>query len=83
VQTTPGGGTVILAHRGINRAVPVLGLQHLEATAICLVLANRSVKLAAAYLSPTRPLIESDLTEYVSGGFPILMVGDLNAKYPD
>jgi hypothetical protein len=53
------------------------------ATAIHLVLANRLVKIVAAYLSPTRPLIESDLNECLSGGLPVLMAGDLNAKHTD
>jgi hypothetical protein len=56
-------------------------MQHLETTATHLVLANRPVKLVAASLSPTRPLIESDLTECLSGGFPVFLVGDLNAKH--
>jgi hypothetical protein len=63
--------------------VPVSGLQHLEAIAIHLVLATRPVKLAAAYLSPTRPLIESDLSECLSGVFRTLLAGDLNAKHTD
>jgi hypothetical protein len=63
--------------------VPVSGLQYLEATAIHLVLATRPVKLVSAYLAPTRPLIESDLTECLSGGIPVLMAGDLNAKHKD
>jgi hypothetical protein len=37
----------------------------------------------AAYLSPTRPLIESDLTESLSGVFPVLMAGDFNVKHTD
>jgi hypothetical protein len=79
-----GGGTAILVCRGIDHyAVPVAGLQHLEASAIHLVLATRPVKLAAAYLSPTRPLIESDLSECLSGVFPILLAGDLSAKHAD
>jgi hypothetical protein len=63
--------------------VPVSGLQHLEAAAIHPVLVTRPEKLMAAYLSPTRPLIESDLTECLSGGFHALMAGDLNAKHTD
>jgi hypothetical protein len=44
-----GGGTANLIRRGIdNYAVPVLGLQHLEATAIHIVLATTPVKLVAA-----------------------------------
>jgi hypothetical protein len=45
------------------------------------VLATRPVKLVVAYLSPPWPLIESNLTEYLSGGFPVLMAGDRNAKH--
>jgi hypothetical protein len=64
-------------------AVPVSGLQHLEATAIQIVLATRPVKFVSAYLSPTQPLIESDLSVCLSGGFPILMPGDINAEHTD
>jgi hypothetical protein len=58
-------------------------LQHPEATAVHLVLTNRPVKLVAALVSPTRPLIESSLTDCLVAGFPVLMVGDINAKHPD
>jgi hypothetical protein len=34
-------------------------------------------------VSYTRPLIESNLTECLSGGLPILMAGGLNAKRRD
>jgi hypothetical protein len=61
--------------------VPVSGLQYLEATAIHLVLATRPMKLVSAYLAPTRPLIESNLTECLRGEIPILTEGDLNAKH--
>lgn len=45
-----------IIRKGIdNYAVPISGLQHTEATAIHFVLANRTVKLLSAYLSPTRP----------------------------
>jgi exonuclease III len=67
-----GGGTAILVRRDIDHYAAVSGLRHLEATAIHLVLANRPVKFVAAYLSPTRPLIESDLNECLSGGSPRL-----------
>jgi hypothetical protein len=63
--------------------VPDSGLQHLETTAIDLVLASRPVKLVAAYHSPTRPLVELDLTEWLSGGSPVLKAGDINAKHTD
>jgi hypothetical protein len=37
----------------------------------------------SAYLAPTRPLIESDLTECLRGGIPVLMAGDLISKHKD
>jgi hypothetical protein len=81
---TRGGGREILVYRGIDHyAVPVSGVQHLEATVIHLVLATRPVKLVAAYLSPTGPVIKLDLTKCLSGGFPVLMAGDLKAKHMD
>jgi hypothetical protein len=46
-------------------------------------LANGPVKILAAYLSPSRPLIEADLSACLSGGLPVLMAGDLNAKHVD
>jgi hypothetical protein len=45
-RPTPGGGTANLVHKGIDHyAMPVSGLQYLQATAIHLVLATRPVKL--------------------------------------
>jgi hypothetical protein len=81
-RPTPGGGRAILVHKGTDHyAVPVSSLRYLEATAMHLVLATRPVKLVSACLWPTRPLIESDLTECLSGGIPVIMAGDLNAKH--
>jgi hypothetical protein len=81
-RLTEGGGTAILVRRGIaHHAVPVQGLQHLEATAIRVMIAAKPVKILAAYLSPTRPLIPSDLSACLGGGLPVLMAGDLNAKH--
>jgi exonuclease III len=76
-RPTRGGCTTILVSRGIDHyAVPVSGLQHLEATAINTVLANWPVKVVAVYLPPTRPL-----TKCLSEGSPVLIAGDLNAKH--
>jgi hypothetical protein len=76
------GETAILVRRGIvHNTVPVQGLQHLEATAIQVMLAAKSVKILTASLSPTRPLIVSDLYACLGGGLPVLMAGDLNAKH--
>jgi exonuclease III len=81
-QLTERGRTAILVRRGIvHHAVPVQGQQHLEATAIQVMLAAKPVKILAAYLSPTRPLIASDLSACLGGGLPVLMAGDLNAKH--
>jgi hypothetical protein len=56
---------------------------HFESTAIHLVLASRPMKIMAAHLSPTRPLIDTDLTECLSWGMSVLMAGNLNAKHTD
>jgi len=61
--------------------VPVSGPTHLEATAIEVTLAGRPVKILAAYLSRSRPLIGADLSACFGGGLPVLMAGDLNANH--
>jgi hypothetical protein len=85
-QITKGGGIAVLFSRSIDhRAVPVLGLRHLEATAIQITLAGTPVKVLAVYLSPSKPLIKRDLSACLDwgGGVPVLMVWDLNAKHMD
>ena len=68
-RPTAGGGTAILVRRGkVQHSVPVPGLTHLEAIAIQVTLAGRRVKILAAYLSPSRLLIEADLTASFGGG---------------
>jgi hypothetical protein len=47
------------------------------------VLAIRPGELVSASLSPTRPFIESDMTECLSGVIPVLIGVDLNAKRTD
>ena len=77
-------GTGILVRRGIvHHSVPILGLTHLEAIAKQVILAGRPVKIVAAYISPSRPLIGGGLTAYFGGGLSVLMAGDLNAKHVD
>jgi hypothetical protein len=78
------GGTAILVRRVIDHdAVPFPALTYLEATAIETKLAGRPAKILAVYHSPCRPLINSDLTVSFSGGLPVLMANDLNAKHVD
>ena len=51
-RSTAGGGTAILVRRNIvHHSVPVLGLTHLEATAVQVTLAGRHGKILAAYLT--------------------------------
>jgi len=59
-------------------AVPVKGLRHVDATVM---LASRPLRILAVYLSPSRPLIELDLSACLCGGVSFLMAGDLNAKH--
>ena len=81
-RLTEEGGTAILFRRGIDHhAAPVQSLQYLEVTAIQVMLANIAVKILAVYLSPSRPLIASELFACFSGGLPVLMASDLNAKH--
>jgi hypothetical protein len=51
------------------------------ATAIQVAMAGRPVKVLAAYLSSTRPVIDADLDACFGGGLPVLLAGDLNAKH--
>jgi hypothetical protein len=70
--------------RGIDHyTVPVLGLTHLEATAIHIMLASGPLKIFTVYLSPSRPIVGSELSACFGGGFPVLTAGDLNAKHVD
>ena len=79
-----GGGRDILVRPSIeHHAVPVPGLTHLKVTVIALKSAGRPAKILAAYFSPSRPLIKSDLTACFSGGLPVLMEGGLSAKNVD
>jgi hypothetical protein len=83
-RPTEGGGTAILVRRVIDHyAVPVLGLTQLEETAVHIMLPSGPLKILAVYLSPFRPIVGSDLSACFDGGFPILMLGDLNAKHVD
>jgi exonuclease III len=68
-RQTVGGGTTILGRRGIvNHSVLIPGMTHMAANAVQVTLAGRPVKILAAYLSPSRPLIGADLTACFGGG---------------
>jgi len=79
-----GADTAIFVRRGIvHHSVPVPGLTHLEATAIQVKLAGKTVLILAVYLSLSRPLIGADLTASFGGVLPNVMAGDFNAKHVD
>ena len=63
--------------------MPVPRLTHLEATAIQVTLADKSVKILAAYLSPSRTLNGGEVTACFGRGLPVLLTGVLNAKRMD
>ena len=46
-------------------------------------LVSGPVKILAAYLSPSGPLIEADLSACLCRGLPVPVAGDLNAKHVD
>jgi len=77
-----GGCTVILVRRGIvHYSVPFAGLNHLEATAIQVMLAGKPLKILAVYLSPSHPLVGADLAACFGGVLPVFLAGDLKAKH--
>jgi len=79
-----GGGTAILVRRVIaHLSVPIPGLTHLQATAIQVTMAGKPIKILAAYLSPSSPLIGADLSACFDRGMPVLIACDLNAKHVD
>jgi hypothetical protein len=83
-RPTAGGGTAILVRRGIvHHSVPIAGLTHLEATAIQVTMAGKPVRTLAASLSPSRPLIGTELSTCFGGGMLVLLAGDLNATHVD
>ena len=83
-RQTLGACTAIIVRRGIvHHSVPVVDLIHLETTAIQVTLAVKPVIVLVAYITPSRPLIGEDLSACFSGGLPVLMAGDLNAKHVD
>ena len=52
-RPTQGGGTMIFVRRGTdNYSVPVSNLRQMEATAICVNIGGRPMKLVTVYLSP-------------------------------
>jgi len=61
--------------------VSVPGLTHLEATAIQVTLVGKPVLILGSYISPSRQLMEADLTACFGGDLPVLMAGDLNTKH--
>jgi hypothetical protein len=81
-RLTEGGGTAIQVRRDIDHhTVVVKDLEHLEATAIQVVMGSKPVRILAVYLSPSRLLFSTGLSACLSGGLPVLMAGDLNAKH--
>ena len=55
---TENGGTMILVHSGIDHhAVPILNLQKMETTAMCVNILGRPTKLVEVYLSPLSSMV--------------------------
>ena len=79
----PAYGGRLNSNTGPTGYRPVPGLTQLEETAIYIMLASGPMKIMAVYFSPSRPLMGTDLSASLSGGFPVLMAGDLNAKHVD
>ena len=63
--------------------MPVPGLTHFEGTAIQVTFAGRRVIDLAAYISPSCPLIGTDLSTCFGRELPVLMAVDFNVKHVD
>ena len=63
--------------------MPFPALTNLEAFAIQVTLAGKTVIVLAAYISPSRPLIGADKPACFGGELPVVMAGDLNTKHVD
>ena len=72
------GAIAILVRRGIpHHSVPVPGLTHMQAPA------DKTVKILAAYLSPSYLLIGANFSTCFCRWLPVLLAGDLNANHVD
>jgi hypothetical protein len=66
-QTASGGTAILVRHGIIHHSLLIPGLTQLQATAIEFHMDGKPVKVLAAYLSPFRPLIGTDLSTHVGG----------------
>ena len=82
-QTAAGGTAMIIRRCIVHHLVPVPVQTHLETTAVQVTLTSTPVKILAAYLSPSRPLMGVELTACFGRGLPFLMAGELYAKHVD
>jgi hypothetical protein len=57
-------------------------LVSVEATAVCIPIANQEILLADVYKSPGRTWNEADVTEVLSFRHKCILAGGLNAKHP-
>lgn len=46
-------------------------------------LVSKLARILTVYISPSRPVIDSDLSAYLGGSLPVAMAGNLNAKHVD
>ncbi|CAH2097930.1 unnamed protein product [Euphydryas editha] len=82
--TARGGGTVIYYKRSLH-CVPLdpPPLEGIEAS-MCQVslTGHQPITIASVYLSPDKPLVESDVRSLLAMSNSVILAGDLNAKHP-
>jgi hypothetical protein len=77
----PGGGTAILIRKEIKHSESLLPkLQHMEATAIQLIINKELITLVSIY-NPPGKIIERDLDLLLQTGNKVILAGDFNAKH--
>lgn len=78
-----GQGVAILVRADIDHSVVASPPTHnLEAIGISLPLKDGNITLYSVYQSPNRTLLASDISALMASGNKLLIMGDLNAKYP-
>ncbi|GJQ66663.1 hypothetical protein Trydic_g4631 [Trypoxylus dichotomus] len=78
-----GGGTAILIKNHIKHVpLPNVKLRNLEATRARISTSHGPLDICAAYLPPSKDIIEEDFDQIFGTNNSTVLMGDLNAKHP-
>lgn len=80
--TGRNGGVAVLVKKNIHHErIPNFNIVNLEHAAVNILMSdNRPITIIAAYNSPSKPLLASDLSQIFPSSDRIILGGDLNAK---